>query len=302
MSSGTISSKQLAQDWLGLQKHKHENPELYGLKSTSIKSLDKILGGGIEPGQYVVVGGAQKSGKTTLLSCMAESFSKQGLNVLYLSGEMTTIQMANLFFARLARIDRTRIRAVNLDQSDWARLETAASKLEHYNIWWNHGFSSVTDIDNIVTEMELLYQVEFDAILIDYIQLMEAPEIKSSGNRTSELEYISRNLKRRTNIGAKPKIIVTAAQLNRASIRGNLYDANSFLGTGSLERDMDAGMIIKSVTDPITGVEDKHSKEIVVVGSRETDIGTCRVFYNGSIAELQDIDDDIEEKDMRGRF
>lgn len=302
MSSGTISSKQLAQDWLGLQKHKHENPELYGLKSTSIKSLDKILGGGIEPGQYVVVGGAQKSGKTTLLSCMAESFSKQGLNVLYLSGEMTTIQMANLFFARLARIDRTRIRAVNLDQSDWARLETAASKLEHYNIWWNHGFSSVTDINNIVTEMELLYQVEFDAILIDYIQLMEAPEIKSSGNRTSELEYISRNLKRRTNIGAKPKIIVTAAQLNRASIRGNLYDANSFLGTGSLERDMDAGMIIKSVTDPITGVEDKHSKEIVVVGSRETDIGTCRVFYNGSIAELQDIDDDIEEKDMRGRF
>lgn len=302
MSTGTISSKQLAQDWLGLQKHKHENPELYGLKSTGIKSLDKILGGGIEPGQYVVVGGAQKSGKTTLLSCMAESFSKQGLNVLYLSGEMTTIQMANLFFARLARIDRTRIRAVNLDQSDWVRLETAASKLEHYNIWWNHGFSSVTDINNIVTEMELLYQVEFDAILIDYIQLMEAPEIKSSGNRTSELEYISRNLKRRTNIGAKPKIIVTAAQLNRASIRGNLYDANSFLGTGSLERDMDAGMIIKSVTDPITGVEDKHSKEIVVVGSRETDIGTCRVFYNGSIAELQDMDNDIEEKDMRGRF
>ena len=302
MSTGTISSKQLAQDWLGLQKHKHENPELYGLKSTGIKSLDKILGGGIEPGQYVVVGGAQKSGKTTLLSCMAESFSKQGLNVLYLSGEMTTIQMANLFFARLARIDRTRIRAVNLDQSDWVRLETAASKLEHYNIWWNHGFSSVTDINNIITEMELLYQVEFDAILIDYIQLMEAPEIKSSGNRTSELEYISRNLKRRTNIGAKPKIIVTAAQLNRASIRGNLYDANSFLGTGSLERDMDAGMIIKSVTDPITGVEDKHSKEIVVVGSRETDIGTCRVFYNGSIAELQDMDNDIEEKDMRGRF
>lgn len=300
--SETLSSKQLSKIWLAHQRHKHENPDLYGLKSTGIESLDKILGGGIEPGQYVVIGGAQKSGKTTLLSCVAESLSKQGMNVLYLSGEMTTIQMGNIFFSRLSRIDRTRIRAANLDDEDWVRLERAGEKLEKYNIWWNHGFSSVTDISTIVTEMETVHNIEFDAILIDYIQLMEAPEIKSAGNRTAELEYISRNLKRRTLMGKKPRIIVVAAQLNRASIRGNLYDANSFLGTGSLERDMDAGMIIKSVTDSITGVEDKHKKEIVVVGSRETEIGSCQVFYNGSIATLEDIDEDIQEKDMIGRF
>jgi len=108
------NSKQLSAEWLALQKHKHAHPELYKLKSTGIPTLDNILGGGIEPGQFVLIGGAQKSGKTTLLSCMTESLAKQGMNVLFLSGEMTTIQNANLFFSRLARIDRTRIRAVDL--------------------------------------------------------------------------------------------------------------------------------------------------------------------------------------------
>lgn len=298
----TVSSKQLAKDWLNLQKHKHANSDLYRLKSTGLTKLDKQLGGGLEPGQYVIVGGAQKSGKTTLLSCMAESFAKQNMNVLYLSGEMTTMQMANMFFSRLSLIDRTRIRAMNLDNSDWVLLEKAAMKFEKLSIWWNHGFTSITDINEIVAETEATDNIEFDAIMIDYIQLMEAPEIRSNGNRSTELEFISRTLKHKTIAGKKPKIIVAASQVNRASIRGNLMDANSFLGSGSLERDMDVGMIIKPFIDKVAGVEDIHAKEISVVGSRESEIGSCKVFYNGKIATMQDADEDPDEQDIRRKY
>ena len=299
MSSTTISSKELSKHWISYQKHRAENPELYKPRSTGLKTLDKILGGGIEPGQYVVIGGAQKSGKTTLLSCMTEALAKQGQKILFLSGEMTNLQMANMFFARMARIDRTRIRAINLETDDWVRLERVADKFAQYDIWWNHGFSSITDIDKIVVEIEEAENIEFDVIVIDYIQLMEAPEVKSSGNRVTELEYISRNLKRRT-IHGKPKIIIVAAQLNRASIRGNLYDANSFLGTGSLERDMDIGLIIKSVIDPIKNTEVKNRRKISVVGSRETGTSDCEIYYNGVIALVQDMETDLEEKSIDG--
>ena len=297
--SNTISSKDLSRQWLQIQKHKQEHPELYRLKSTGLTKLDEILGGGLEPGQFVLVGGAQKSGKTTLLSCLTEAMARQHMNVLYLSGEMTTIQMASIFFSRLSMIDRTRIRAVNLDETDWVKLERAAAKFEKFNIWWNHGFSSITDINNIILEMETLHNIEFDCIMVDYIQLMEAPEIKSTDNRVSELSYISRNLKKRTLSGHKPKLVIAAAQINRQSIRGNLYDANSFLGTGDLERDMDVGMLIKAVQDPFTGSEDKHRKQIIVVGSRETEIGVCETYYNGSTATIADVEDDPMEKDMR---
>lgn len=298
----TVDSKTLSSTWLALQKKKLAQPDLYRLKSTGLKTLDKCIGGGFEPGQFVVVGGAQKSGKTTLLSCMAESFAKQGMKILYLTGEMTNIQMANMFFSRLARIDRTRIRALNLDDLDWVKLENAAAEFENFGIWWNHGFTSVEDIASIMTLMETQNKIMFDAIMIDYIQLMEAPEMKGKGNRVQELEYISRNLKRKTIEREKPLLVVAAAQINRQSIRGNLLDANSFLGSGSIERDMDLGMLIHPVYDPFTKAEDKHQKEIVIVGSRETEGGlSIKTFYNGTIALIEDLEE-ADTKDMRGAF
>lgn len=298
----TIDSKTLSKLWIDLQHRKQEHPDQYKLKSTGLKTLDKVLGGGVEPGQFVLIGGAQKSGKTTLLSCMTESFAKQGMKVLYLSGEMSTLQMGNIFFSRLSKIDRTRIRANNLDDLDWVKLERAAEKFSEYGIWWNHGFSSVEDITSIMNFMEATHNIQYDAIMVDYIQLMEAPEIKGKGNRVSELEYISRSLKRKTLERDKPLLVVAATQMNRVSIRGQMFDANSFLGSGSLERDMDIGMIIHTVLDPITHIEDKYKKEIVVVGSRETDTGSCTTFYNGSVATIEDLSEEMQPVNLRNTF
>ena len=304
--SQTINSKDLAKLWMETQRNKHEHPELYKLKSTGLTALDYALGGGLEPGQFVLVGGAQKSGKTTLLSCMTESLAKQNMKVLFLSGEMTTLQTANLFFSRMARIDRTRIRAVNLDNDDWVKLDRIADQFSQFGIWWNHGFSTIQDIDDIVAGVEKSTGEAFDAIIVDYIQLMEAPEIKGKGNRVQEIEYISRNLKRRSiNIHGKPILLIAATQMNRQSIRGSLYDANSFLGSGSLERDMDVGMIIHNVVDPITHFEDKYQKEIVIVGSRETgnnDGRPIKTFYNGTIALIEDAESEVNPINMKNRF
>jgi len=141
----------------------------------------------------------------------------------------------------------------------------------------------------------------FDTIIVDYIQLMEAPEIKGKGNRVQELEYISRNLKRKSIEREKPLLVIAATQMNRVSIRGNMIDANSFLGTGSLERDMDVGMIIHPYVNPLDHAEVKNRKTITVVGSRESDIGTTDVYYNGSIAMIQDAEKDPSEIDLRQR-
>ena len=74
--SSTVSSKELSSQWIQIQKHKQEHPELYRLKSTGLAALDKILGGGLEPGQFVLVGGAQKSGKTTLAGILRGEIRK----------------------------------------------------------------------------------------------------------------------------------------------------------------------------------------------------------------------------------
>lgn len=61
---------------------------------TGFPKLDKILGGGLEPGALVVLGGLAGVGKTTFALQMAYNISKRyRKDVLFLALEMTDFQM-----------------------------------------------------------------------------------------------------------------------------------------------------------------------------------------------------------------
>lgn len=64
----------------------------YGYKS-EIKEFDRVLGGQLLPGMAVLLGGEPGIGKSTLLLQAADAFSKQGLSVLYVTGEESPAQL-----------------------------------------------------------------------------------------------------------------------------------------------------------------------------------------------------------------
>lgn len=282
----TLNSKQLGEKWLEYQRLRHNNPELFGLKSTGLKTLDEIIGGGIELGQLVYIGGAQKSGKTTLLLRIAKSFAMQKVRSIWFGAEMNNMQIGSMLFSNITKIERTKIRSIKLESEDWPKLEKAATEIAKYPTFWNYGFSTIDNIDKIIDKIEEQIENNIEAIFIDYIQLMEAPGIK--GGRAPELESISRALKRRSISREKPMAIIAAAQLNRESIRAKIVDANAFLGTGAIERDMDIGVIITNAPDPTTGDAMPNARKVVVVGSRESAIGEKTIYYNGSTAMFED--------------
>lgn len=59
---------------------------------TGSGELDRVLGGGIVPGSLILVGGDPGIGKSTLLLQTSHSLAKQGLSVLYISGEESAVQ------------------------------------------------------------------------------------------------------------------------------------------------------------------------------------------------------------------
>lgn len=54
---------------------------------TNIKEFDRLVGGGIVPGCFTLVGGDPGIGKSTLMLQLSYSLAKQGLTVLYVCGE-----------------------------------------------------------------------------------------------------------------------------------------------------------------------------------------------------------------------
>jgi len=61
---------------------------------TSFGELDRVLGGGLVPGSYTLLGGDPGIGKSTLLLQMAGGLAQQGHSILYVSGEESVAQTA----------------------------------------------------------------------------------------------------------------------------------------------------------------------------------------------------------------
>ena len=60
-------------------------------RSTSIEELDRVLGGGVVDGSFVLVGGDPGIGKSTIMLQMAHNLAASGMKVLYVSGEESAI-------------------------------------------------------------------------------------------------------------------------------------------------------------------------------------------------------------------
>ena len=59
---------------------------------THINEYDRLVGGGIVPGSFTLVGGDPGIGKSTLMLQLSHSLAKQGLTVLYVCGEESVEQ------------------------------------------------------------------------------------------------------------------------------------------------------------------------------------------------------------------
>lgn len=61
---------------------------------TGLEEFDRLLGGGIVRGSLTLLGGDPGIGKSTMLLQVADALARQGLNVLYVSGEESAEQAA----------------------------------------------------------------------------------------------------------------------------------------------------------------------------------------------------------------
>ncbi len=120
---------------------------------TRIAELNRVLGGGLVPGSFILVGGDPGIGKSTLILQAAYQFATQGKTILYVSGE-ESVQQIQLRAARL-KINSDRLHLL---------AEVDLEKIHHY-----------------VTKMNP------SLIVIDSIQTMIHPEVSSAPGSVAQV-------------------------------------------------------------------------------------------------------------------
>ena len=198
-----------------------------GQISTGWASVDKKLFGGFNRGELNIFAGGSGAGKSLFLQNLAVNWSLAGLNVCYVSFELSEALVAMRLDSMLSGVPTRRI-FPEIDNVEM-KIKMLAKKAGNLQIKYLPSGSNVNDIKAYIKELELKNKKKIDCILIDYLDLMMPKSKKiSPADLFIKDKYVSEELR---NYGAESKMLmVTASQLNRASVEEIEFDHSHISG------------------------------------------------------------------------
>ena len=259
--------------------------------STGFTDLDHMTSG-LQPADLIIVAGRPSMGKTTFAMNIAENVAiNSGKPVAVFSLEMPGDSLAMRMMSSLGRIDQHRIRTGKLGDDEWPRLTSAVSILAEAKMFIDDT-PALTPTEVRARARRLMReQGELGMIMIDYLQLMQAPG--AAENRTNEISLISRSLKALAKELNVP--VIALSQLNRSlEQRTNKRPIMSDLReSGAIEQDAD--LVIFIYRDEVYNAEspDKGMAEIIIGKQRNGPIGTCRLTFLGQYTKFENYIDDV---------
>jgi replicative DNA helicase len=201
--------------------------------------LDRMLGGGLRPGELMLIGGAQGTGKTTLAMQMARNIAASGqAYVLYVNFEHDDADMLNRLIAMesvLPHLPNTKASTGAVKITDvraevirsWARsgeeqvdlaaspkLRGAIERIARYgnNLYLLRGSQTASTIENLRELIDIHRRKSGErrmVLVIDYLQ--KVPQLPEPPTESEKVTYVVNGLKDIALTEKVPTIAIVAA-------------------------------------------------------------------------------------------
>ena len=198
-----------------------------GQISTGWPTLDKKLFGGFNRGELNIFAGGSGSGKSLFMANLGVNWCLQGLNVMYLTFELSENLVGMRLDAMVSEIPSRDI-FKNIDDVQM-KVRMIGKKSGAFQVKYMPTGKNANDVRAYLKEYEIKTGRKVDVLLIDYLDLMHPIGTKiSAENLFVKDKYVSeelRNLAMELNT-----IFVTASQLNRSSVEEIEFDHSHISG------------------------------------------------------------------------
>ena len=198
-----------------------------GQVSTGWPALDKKLFGGFNRGELNIFAGGSGSGKSLFLANLGVNWALAGMNVVYLTFELSE----NLVSMRVDSMT-TDIPSRDIFKSIEdveMKVKLIGKKSGAFQVKYMPTGKNANDLRAYIKEYEIKTGRKVDVVLVDYLDLMSPIGQKiSAENLFVKDKYVSeelRNLAMELNC-----IFVTASQLNRSSVEEIEFDHSHISG------------------------------------------------------------------------
>ena len=206
-----------------LLKIKDKNGQI----TTGWKSVDDKLFGGMNRGELNIFAGGSGAGKSLFLANLGCNWALQGLNVVYLTLELSEELVSMRIDSMLTGIP-TREVFKNLDDVEM-KVKMIGKKAGQLQVKYMPSGKTANDVRSFLKEYEIKLGRKVDVLLLDYLDLLMPISKKiSPADLFIKDKYVSEELR---NLAVEKNcIFVTAAQLNRGAVEEVEFDHSHISG------------------------------------------------------------------------
>lgn len=219
---------------LGLDYYADPKSRLDALKenkgqvSTGWKTVDDKLFGGLNKGEITIFAGQSGAGKSLFLQNLAVNWAMAGMNVVYLSLELSEKLCAMRIDAMHTNYE-TRDVMRNIEDVHMKIRASQQKSQGSLRIKQMPNGCTTNDLRAFIKEYEIHSGKKVDAILVDYLDLMSPMSKKiSAENLFVKDKYVTEELR---NLAVELNMVtVSASQLNRGSYEEIEFDPSHIAG------------------------------------------------------------------------
>ena len=257
--------------------------------STGFIQLDYKTAG-LHGSELILVAARPAMGKTAFaLNIATNAALRANVPVAIFSLEMSKEQLVTRILASEAMVDSNKIRTGKLEEEDWEKIANAIGPLSESEIYIDDTPGiSVMEIRTKCRKLKM--EKNIGLVVIDYLQLIQGSNKRSSGSREQEIAEISRSLK----ILAKELNVpvIALSQLSRAveqrpDHRPMLSDLRE---SGSIEQDADIVMFLYRDDYYNKESEKKDIAEVIIAKQRSGSIGTVELLWMGNYTKFVNLE------------
>lgn len=257
--------------------------------------------GGLHGGELILIAGRPGMGKSSFAVNIAEHAAfKDNKTVAIFNLEMPKVQIVNRIMCSQALVDSHKLKSGEIEADDWLRIGRAVNRFYQAPMYIDD--TATITVSEIRAKCKRLKQTrQLELVVIDYLQLMQAPGRTES--RQQEISEISRSLK----ILAKELDIpvIALSQLsrnveNRSDKRPMLSDLRE---SGAIEQDADIVMFLyRDEYYNKENSEDKGLAECIIAKHRSGETSTFKLGWQGQYTKFLNVERDENDQSGKNNF
>ena len=264
-----------------------------GQISTGWPSIDKKLYGGFNRGELNIFCAGSGGGKSLFLANMGVNWALQGLNVLYLTFELSEGLVSMRLDSMMTGIS-TREVFKSIDDVE-LKVKMLGKKAGNLQVKYMPSGKNCNDIRAYLKEYQVKKGCKPDVILIDYLDLMMPLSVKvSPSDLFVKDKYVSEEIR---NLAMETQCItVTASQLNRSAVEEIEFDHSHI--SGGLSKIMTADNVIGIFTS--RAMKERGRYQIQFMKTRSSSGVGQKVDLEFNVETLRITD--LGEEEQEGSF